>query len=689
MDQRDLLLEIGTEEIPAAFLQWAYKEIVTIGKKTLEASHIPFQGLESYATPRRITLLVKGVAERQEDSVQETRGPAWHSAFDANGHPTKAAHGFARSRGLDVGELEMRDVGGVQYAFAVSRTEGLPTGELLPEVMLRIIKELVFPKNMYWNDSMVRFARPIRWLLCLWGEEVVPFTYGGLHSDRLTRGHRFMGKKEIGVPHTGAYLDLLYDNYVIADSPKRREKMLGGIGALEKEIEGRTDVIQDLVEENLYLVEYPVPFYGSFDEAYLDMPEEVLTTTMASHQRYFPVRDGETKKLKPLFVGVSNNRATNMKVVREGNERVLRARLADANFFWQEDQKKPLRSLVKNLGTMVYQEQLGTLLEKCERVQGLASDLAAMLEMDEETLGFVDRTAFLAKADLLTHMVYEFPELRGVMGREYARCNGEASRVALGLYEQYLPVSSGGELPSDMVGAVVGFAERMDTVVACHKVGLEPTGSQDPYALRRAARCMNELVWGMPMDVDMDSFAAKAAERVEAGEEVLDKVRAFLKQRLLMQLKEKDFSHELVTMGMEVIWHRPLRLLEFLETMQEISSLEWFQKLATAVGRVNNILQKAGEVSSHWDEELFESSWEKGLGASVLENRGAIEEAMESFQWKKVVEILAHLEPEVTAFFDNVMVMAEDEKIRQNRLGLLEDCRALFAKVGNLGSLKK
>ena len=688
MEQRDLLLEIGTEEIPAGFLLWIRKEICNIAKKEMESFRIPFSGMESYATPRRIAILLKGVAERQTDAVQEAKGPAWKSAFDANGNPTKAAHGFARSRGLDISELEMREVGGVQYAFAVSRTSGLPAKEMLPEVMLRIVKGIVFPKNMYWNESMVRFARPIRWLLCLWKDEVIPFEYAGLQSGRITRGHRFMGKKEISVPHTAAYLDLLYDNYVIADPEKRREKMLAGIAALEKEIEGHTDIRQDLADENLYLVEYPVPFYGSFDETYLGMPEEVLTTTMASHQRYFSVRESNGK-LKALFVGVSNNRATNMGIVREGNERVLRARLADANFFWREDQKKPLAGMVKRLGSMIYQEQLGTLYEKCERSRDLTQHMASMLHLDEETTALVDRTAFLAKADLLTHMVYEFPELRGVMGREYAKRNGEPPRVALGIYEQYLPESAGGNLPSDMVGAVVGFADRMDTVVACHKVGLEPTGSQDPYALRRAARCMNELIWGMPMDVDLESLVSLAAERVEADAAAVESVLAFLKQRLLMQLKERGYSHEMVTMAMEVIWWRPLRLLEFLDTLAEISSEEWFQKLATAVGRVSNILQKAENPEPLWKEELFESSWETALGDAVKAHRKDIEEAMQDFQWKKVAEILAKLESPVTAFFDNVMVMAENQEIRKNRLGLLEDCRRLFARVGNIASLKQ
>ncbi|HOO62884.1 MAG TPA: glycine--tRNA ligase subunit beta [Synergistaceae bacterium] len=688
MEHKDLLLEIGTEEIPAGFLLWVREEILAIARKEMETFRIPFSGMESYATPRRITILLKGVAEQQEDAVQESKGPAWQSAFDANGNPTKAAHGFARSRGLDVSDLEMREVGGTQYAFAVSRTKGLPSREMLPEVMLRIIKGIVFPKNMYWNESMARFARPIRWLLCLWGDEVVPFEYAGLKAGRITRGHRFMGKKEITVSHTESYLDLLYDNYVIADPEKRREKMLGGIAALEKEIEGHTDIHRDLADEILYLVEYPVPFYGSFDETYLEMPEEVLTTTMASHQRYFPVRD-DNKKLKALFVGVSNNRATNMGVVREGNERVLRARLADASFFWREDQKKPLAGRVKNLGTMVYQEQLGTLYEKCERSRDLAAHLASMLGLDEETTAHVDRTAFLAKADLLTHMVYEFAELRGIMGREYAKRNGEPPRVALGIYEQYLPENAGGTLPSDMVGAVVGFADRMDTVVACYKVGLEPTGSQDPYALRRAARCMNELIWGMPMDVDIENLVRHAAERLEADPKTVESVLAFLRQRLLMQLKERDFSHEMVTMAMEVIWMRPLRLREFLETLREIVSEEWFQKLATAVGRVNNILQKAENAEPSWREDLFESPEEKNLGDALSAHRQEIEEAMKDFQWKKVAEILAELESPITAFFDNVMVMAEDETIRNNRLGLLEDCRRLFAKVGNLASLKQ
>lgn len=687
MSARDFLLEIGTEEIPAGYMQWVLPEIRKVAEDTLNRARLGHGGVSSMGTPRRIVLFVRNLEEHQKDLTEEFKGPAWNRAFDSSGNPTKAAVGFARSKGVTVDDLQMRSIDGVEYAFAMVRAEGRPTIEVLPGLLPDMIAKLVFPKNMYWKDTSIRFARPIRWFLSLWGDEVVPFSYGDLESGRVTRGHRFMGARSLEIPHASEYLDRLYDQYVIVDPDKRREMMLTRIAAIEKDLQGKIELAPDLVEENLFLLEFPVPFFGSFDEAYLDIPEEVLTTSMKVHQRYFPVRDSQGK-LKNFFVGVSNNRATNMDVVRDGNERVLRARLADAAFFWSEDQKKPLQSRVDELKSIVYQEQVGTVYEKMERVRELAGWLCDHLGMIEEKK-LADRAAFLYKSDLVTNMVYEFPELQGVMGREYAKKNGEPDRVALAIYEQYLPRFAGDELPSDVIGAVVGMADRIDTMVACTKAGLEPTGSQDPYGLRRAARTINEILWGLELDVDLEAFVRRAASGVEAGEDVVAKVVTFLQNRLQIQVKEKGFSHESVSLALSAIWNRPFQAMALVKVLSGVQEESWFQGLITAAVRVRNILAKAGgHPSEDVKAELLVQAQEKALLETVNDLAPLAKTARGNNDWKEAVQVLSKLEPVIAAFFDEVLVNAKEEDVRLNRLALLASCQEMFRLVGDLGMLK-
>ncbi|MCD6183587.1 MAG: glycine--tRNA ligase subunit beta [Thermovirga sp.] len=686
MITKDFLFEIGTEEIPARFVSWAVKEIEEIAKTEFSAARLSFGCIQSFATPRRLTIYVRDLSERQEDFVEAFKGPAWEQAFDAYGNPTKAAKGFAKSKGVDVEELEKREVGGSYFAFAVRRTEGKDVREILPEILEKIIKRLVFPKNMYWDSSMIRFARPIRWILSLYGEEVVSFKYGNITSDRKTSGHRFMGAKTFDLEKVDDYFSKLYENYVIVDPEKRKEKMMMGIAVLEKEINGKAQLDKELVEENLYLVEYPVPFVGTFDESFLEMPEEVLVTTMKHHQRYFPVRDS-SGKLKPYFIGVSNNRATNMANVREGNERVLRARLSDAAFFWKEDLKVPLKNRVEGLKNIVYQEKLGSMYDKTTKVKELASHVCTLLGLEEEK-PLVERAAYLSKADLLTNMVYEFPELRGIMGREYAKKSGEHERVALALYEQYLPGYVGDSLPTDVVGAVVGLAERADTILGGFKVGLQPTGSQDPYGLRRAARGINEIIWGLGLDLDLIQVFSVGASLHEMSDEQIAEVLDFIRQRLLFQLKEKGFGHELVELALDVTWANPLQAYRFTETFSKVLKKDWFEGLVTSAVRVNNILDKADEVPEFPNEALFVEAQERELYEGVNGIKDEVARAVEHNDWEELTKILSRLEPFVSAFFDSVLVMAQDEAIRKNRLALLKQTKSLFSTVGDLSRLK-
>lgn len=686
MTKRNLVLEIGTEEIPSRFMPGALAHLKEYTAGQLNEQRISFDELATYGTPRRLVLVIKGLSEKQEDVVHEYKGPKWEQAFDSNGNPTKAALGFARSRKVDFESLETREIGGIEYAYAVISESGSDSEEMLPGIMHDVVSKLVFPKNMYWDNPSVRFARPIRWIICLLEDKVIDFSYGGISSGRITRGHRFMGAKFIEISTFDEYMSKLYDNYVIVDQEKRKEKMLCGISAIEKELEGKADVSPELVEENLYLVEYPVPFYGTFDRTYLEMPEEVLTTTMIHHQKYFPVRDSNGKLL-PYFVGVSNNRATNMQVVREGNERVLRARLSDASFFWNEDRKEPLSSKVEKLRNVVYQEKIGTLYDKVMYTRAIASRLCDNLG-HSDLKKTVERSALLAKTDLLTNMVFEFPELQGIMGREYARQQDEPEEVALALYEQYLPKFAGDILPSATPGAILGLSERIYNMVSCFKADLQGTGSQDPYGLRRASRCINEIIWGLALDLDIEKAMVSACQELEAPDDILENILAFFRQRLLMQLKEKDYTHEMVTMAISLIGNRPLQVLKLLITFAEIQEEVWFTDLVTAAVRVRNILSKAEDVPSDISTGLFVEETEIGLHLRVEELTPQVQDAVSRSDWKELSVLLSKLSPSITAFFDNVLVMDKDEKIRDNRLALLQKCNRLFMEAGDLGSLK-
>lgn len=517
--------------------------------------------------------------------------------------------------------------------------------------------------------------------------EVIPFEYGGIKSGNTTTGHRFMGARKIVINDAAGFMDKLYDNYVILDQDKRRQKMLAGIASLEKDLDGSVELDPEIINENLYLVEYPVPFFGSFNRKYLDIPEEVLTTSMKKNQKYFSVR-GRNGKLVPFFVGVSNNLASNMDVVREGNERVLRARLEDAAFFWAEDLKNPLAANVDKLKNIVYQEKLGTLYEKVASTRELALWLCT--EMDKKDLiPVVDRAAFLAKADLVTSMVYEFPELQGVMGREYALRNGEPDRVAKAIYDQYLPKAAGSELPGDIPGALLGLSERAFIIVNCHKAGLEPTGSQDAYGLRRAARCINEIIWGLGLDVDMSRLFAQSAGTVSEQDEVLGKVLAFFSQRLLVQVKEKGYGHELAALAISVTGHRPLQVLRFLEVFSKIQGSTWFTNLVTAAVRVRNILARSGgESSVEVDPSLFSKDGEKDLFGEITRIVPLVDDSLAKQDWNALAGNLAELSPHVTRFFDDVLVMDPDDRVRANRIALLGMCSSLFLKVGDVGVLK-
>lgn len=690
MALRNVILEIGTEEIPSRFLPEALDSLERLARSALSANRLGFKDVRTYATPRRLVLSVRELDETQNSSTEVLKGPPLSSAYDSEGNPTRAALGFAKSKGVDVNALCELEVDGVRYVAAEVHEESRRTLDVLPDLLRGLVEGLSFPKSMYWSDPGVRFARPIRWILALADDAVVPFEYGDVRSGRTTSGHRFMGQKVIEVRNAGEFLERLYDNNVILDQEKRRQKLEAAISLLKQDFEGDLEVEMDpeLLEENLFLVEFPVPFIGSFDERYLEIPEEVLITSMKKNQKYFAVRSRDKgNALANVFIGVSNNRASDMRRIREGNERVLRARLEDAAFFWAEDRKRSLASNVERLKNVTYQEKLGSVYDKVMQTQKLALWICSRLGKDD-LARLVDRAAYLSKADLVTRMVYEFTELQGVMGREYARHDGEDPRVALALYEQYLPRSASDTLPTDDVGAILGLAERVHIVVNCHKAGLEPTGSQDPYGLRRAARCINEILWGRGLDLDLGEAVREAALLNLVDQPTVERILAFLELRLLMQLKEKGYEHELATLALSVAGHRPLQALRLMEALNGVKDEPWFSGLMTSAVRVRNILNKAPDTEGVVDAALLDKPAERALHDEVARLEPMVGAALEARDWQALMELLAELSPVVSAFFEDVMVMDPDERVRANRLALLKRCNTLFERVGDLGALK-
>ena len=558
--------------------------------------------------------------------------------------------------------------------------------EILPEILEKILKKLSFPKSMYWESNNVRFARPVRWILALYGSDILDLKFANVTSSNTTRGHRFMGAPQIQIMKTEEYFDELKRNFVIIDPNEREEMISTGVKNIEKELNVKVDVNQDLLKEVVHLNEYPIAFYGSFNKAFLEIPEEVLILTMAKNQRYFPVRDSYGNLL-PYFIGVSNNLAINMDVIREGNERVLSARLYDAAFFWNEDGKRTLEEMSDDLKNIIYQEKLGSLYDKVQRIRKLAMLLTEKLEK-KEIMFLVDRAASISKADIASSMVYEFPEVQGIMGREYAKKSGENIRVYTALYEQYLPRFSGDEIPTDDVGAIIGLAERTDTISSIFKIGQEPTSTQDPYALRRSARCINEIIWGFAYDLDLTYLIDKSAVVFGLDANRISNILSFLNMRLEVQLLERNFDRNVVLLASQTIPYRPLQILRLAETLQKICKEEWFTDLIVAAVRVKNLLAKVTKGSDKVDPQKFLNDSERELNNELEYLTIIAKDAISALDWEKLSLTLAKLAPLISRFFKDVLVMDDNLDVRNNRLALLAKCELFFMQIGDFSLLK-
>lgn len=685
--REDLLLEIGTEEIPARFMPGILAQLATAARAKLDALRIGYANIRTCGTPRRMALCVEGLAERQADVKKESKGPSLAIAFDADGKPTKAALGFARGQKVDVMSLVQKD----GYVYAVAHETGKETAALLPTLLPELICGLNFPKNMRWADLDMKFVRPIRWLVALLGDAVVPFTLAGVTAGRVSRGHRFLSCGAVEIPCAAAYEKTLADAFVLVDPQERERRIRAQIEALAAERGGTAEITPELLEEVVYLVEYPTALCGCFEDKYLALPPEAVVTPMREHQRYFPVLSPEGKLL-PLFITVRNGGEAHLDVVRHGNERVLRARLADAQFFYEEDCKVKLADRLDKLKTVVFQEGLGTVCDKAQRLARLAAHIARQAGTDEAQLPAVERAALLAKCDLVTGMVCEFTELQGVMGREYALRSGESEVVAQAIYEHYLPRFAGDALPESEAGRWVGVADKLDNIVATFSRGLVPTGSQDPYALRRQALGIAHILIKSKRSLSLRAVAETALdllgiEEAARREAICGQIDEFFRLRLKNVLTEEeniryDIVDAVLATGSDDLYATVLRARALAEALGGAG----LPALIQALVRVGNLAKKA-EADVAVDEALLEAQAERELYKAYASAASAVDGLADGLDYAGALDAMRDLAEPIDAFFEAVMVMDENPAVRRNRLALLSAILRLSRKVADFGKL--
>jgi len=684
-----LLFEIGTEEIPAGYINPALSFMEQAAQAKFKELGLAFGRVQSVGTPRRLTLAVDGLQESQPDRRQEYIGPAKKAAYDADGNPSKAAMGFARSRGVAVEELAVVDTAKGEYLMAVEEVKGLATDKLLPGLLEELLRSIPFPKSMRWADSTLSFARPIQWLLALYDGKVIDFTVEKIQSGNTTPGHRFMAPQPEEVHDFAQYLELLAEKSVIADPEQRRGLVLEEVkkAVYERVGEGGKPVLHEgLIDTVTNLVEIPWGVCGSFDEKFLDLPDEALITSMREHQKYFPVVDKDGK-LMPIFVAVNNTDIKDRELAVSGHERVLRARLEDGLFFFNEDKKKTLASRMDDLSGIIFQHTLGTMAEKSERVVALASHLAGLL--DPSLKEDADRAARLAKVDLLTEMVGEFPSLQGIIGRDYALLDGEKPAVAAAIHEHYLPVRAGGELPSSLLGAIVGLADRIDTMAGCFAIGERPTGNKDAFGQRRLAIGLINIIRSQALSLSLIDLIEKAlvgyAGKIEAKEDTLEQLLSFIRLRFENDLTAAGLKQEAVEAATAVDFDDLTDCLARIEALDSIRSHEDFAVLAGSFKRIRNIIKDNRETTV--DESLFAEEAERELFAMFKEVSRQVEPLIENRDYRQALAKMLAMKKPVDRFFDDVMVMAEDQAVRVNRLNLLTALGALVRQVGDISRM--
>lgn len=710
-----LLFEIGTEEIPAKFMPGILKQLKELAAAKMQELRIPFEDITVYGTPRRMAFIAGGVAETQADVVVEAKGPSVKIAY-VSGAPSKAAQGFARGQGVDVKDLVVRD----NYVYAVKHLAGQPVVELLPGLLMDILTSLSFPKTMRWADYEFRFVRPIRWMVALFGDQIIPVEICGVKSGKFSMGHRFMQqslkaaaesqgllsaalskvgnkvysalagvKGAVEIPSAGDYKKVMYDNFVMVDQDERRALILQQIKDLAAQNGGEAEINEDLLEEVNYLVEWPTALCGKFEEKFLSLPKECIITPMREHQRYFPVLD-EDGNLLNKFITVRNGGSEHIDIVTHGNERVLRARLSDAEFFFNEDRATKLEDRLEKLKTVSFQEGLGNMYDKSERLVKMAEMLrfAINTPVDEEELR---RCALLCKTDLVTGMVIEFTELQGVMGREYALLDGEKPEVATGIFEHYLPRFAGDALPATTIGRIVGIGDKLDNICATFSRGLAPTGSQDPYALRRQALGVINILLDANYHISLAKIIAGTLYLLDIKPEetgkLVPQIMEFFKQRLRNLLMDQGIRYDVIDAVFADKRNDDMVDLavrcKALAAYVEAGNAEPLVQVSVRVSNLCKKIEKEVAISG----ALFKDESENKLHEVVAAVSKEIIPEIVLYDYAAVLKAGEKVIEPVNTFFDNVMVMDEDENVKNNRLAMLEEVRGIVNAVGDLSLL--
>ncbi len=681
-----LLLEIGTEDIPARFIPSAIQQLKENSESIFKENHIKFSDTKAYGSPRRLAVIADGIPLTQEDRTKEVFGPSKKIAFDEKGNPTNAAIGFANSQGVSVENLIIKKKDKGEYVVAIIEERGVHVIELLPEILKKIVLSIRLPKSMRWGNNNIRFVRPIRWLLALFEKEIISFEIDGIKSSNMTRGHRFLSPAAFQVKEIPSYIKLLVNNHVIIDPEERKKIIAGNIERLSTSVEGRPVKDENLLETVANLVEYPAPVLGTFSAEYLKLPKELLITVMKEHQKYFAVENGEGR-LTNYFIVVSNTNDENAETVKIGAERVIKARFEDARFYFEDDSKKKLEDRVEDLNGVTYQEKLGSLYGKVLRVKSLALFLASKINPSLQQK--VDRAAFLSKTDLLTGVVREFPELQGIMGRYYAINDSEDREVADALMEQYLPAYHGDRLPETEAGAILSLADKTDNIISFFSIGLMPTGSEDPFALRRQALAIIAIMLDKGYDISLEEIVKEAFKNlkdIKKPAEIKKVILQFFEQRLEPLFSSQGYSFDVIQSILSLSIKRPLKeVKKRLNAVQGFKNDKSYSDFLTAIKRVKNIIPDT--TLPALNPTLLSDEPEKKLYEKLDEIKTVIERLLKEDGYYDALKALSSMTDSINNFFDHVLVMDKQEEIKLNRLALLRNIWATASSIADFSKL--
>ncbi len=689
INTNDLLIEIGTEELPPKALlslSNAFSESVAIGfkKAALEAEEVI-----SYAAPRRLAVLLKGLAEKQQDQLLERRGPAIAAAFDGEGNPSKAAQGFARSCGVAVNELDRMKTDKGEWLVFKKEVAGQSVAELVGDIVNQSLASLPIPKRMRWGASEIEFVRPVHWVVILFGQQVIAEKIMNLTASNQTFGHRFHAPQAIALENATDYADILEQKgYVIAEFSKRREVVRQQAESAAQALGATAKIENSLLDEVTALIEWPIAITGNFDKKFLDIPQECLISSMQDHQKYFPIvnKNGE---LLPHFITIANIESSNPAVVREGNERVISPRFSDAAFFWEQDSKVTLASYREATKKITFQKKLGTLFEKTERVAILSKSIAEQINANTQD---AYRAAILSKCDLMSDMVGEFAELQGIMGRYYAQKDAETQAVADAMQEQYQPKFADDIIPASTTGKILSLADRLDTLLGIFAIGMKPTGSKDPYALRRSAIGILRILIEGELSLDLKQLLKTASIQFKddiKAPEAVNETFSFIMERLRAYYKDQGIAVGIIDAIAKVNPQRPLDFDQRVKAVSEFRKLDAAEPLAAANKRIGNILKKAkGNIPASVDPQLLIEAEEKRLHQTIMTQTEKVIPLFRDAKYTEALSSLAALRDDIDNFFDNVMVMSDDEALKSNRLALLQQMRGLFLHIADLSHLQ-